>query len=120
MILHRRSLAMTYTQSFKGTFTFATQADRDTGLAAAEAYLNNVGLGTTLDLIYGAPMSDTTVTFNQANEFPASMYEELEGALVQLAQYAIKGCVICTFELDGTSKVRICATGKSRIRDSQN
>jgi hypothetical protein len=100
---------MTYQQSFQGTFTFATQADRDAGLAAAQAYLEAQGWGTTLDFLYGAPPSDTTVTFDQGGFFPASMYEEFEGALYRLAEYANAGCVICTFELDGTSEIMICA-----------
>jgi hypothetical protein len=104
---------MTYTQTYKGVLTFATQEERDAGLAAAQAYLDAEGYGTTLDLIYGAPMSDTKVTFDHANEFPASLYYEFEGALTRLAEYATRGCVTCTFELDGTSKMKICA-GKRR------
>src|SRR5215207_5963410 len=100
---------MTYKQSFQGVFTFATQADRDAGLAAAQAYLEAQGWGTTLDFLYGAPPSDTKVTFDQGGFFPASMYEEFEGALIRLSEYASKGCVICTFELDGTSEIMICA-----------
>lgn len=102
---------MTYKQSFEGVFTFASLEDRDTGLAAAEAYLEEEGRGSTLEFIYGDPMTDTTVTFGQTNFFPASMYEELEGALRRLAEYAIEGCVVCTFELDGVSEMMICARG---------
>jgi hypothetical protein len=104
---------MTYKQSFQGAFTFATQADRDAGLAAAEGYLKEVGRGTTLDFLYGAPMSDTKITFDQGGFFPASMYEEFESALVRLSEYATEGCVICSFDLDGASEIMICARGES-------
>jgi hypothetical protein len=95
---------MGYRQAYHGTFTFETREDRDAGMAAADAYLreeSSIGL----DMLVKSPPTETTVTVASNMDAPASLAYKIEAALYKLAEHAIEGCVVCSFEGDEDTAV---------------
>lgn len=97
---------MGYQQRYHGTYEYETREDLDAAMTAADAYLrqeSSIGL----DMLVKTPPTDVIVTVNVSMDAPASLAYTIEAALYKLAERAIDGCVVCSFE--GDEDTAVCA-----------